>query len=226
VVEWPGTSSPNEIIVVGAHYDTAEGAPGADDNASGVAGLLEVTRHLAAAPAQARTIRAVFFAAEEPPFFGTERMGSAAYAREAAERGDRIEAMLSFETIGYYDTLPGSQRYPPPFSFFYPDRGDFVGFVSSVGSGRLVRRALASFRRAAAFPSEGAAAPAWVSGVGWSDHMAFWKHRYQAIMITDTAPFRNFYYHTPHDTADKLDFDRMARVVRGVIAVVEDLAGT
>ena len=183
-----------------------------------------MARHLAGADPPARTIRAVFFATEEPPFFATEWMGSAVYAREAAARDERIVAMLSLETIGYYDASPGSQKYPPPFAFFYPDRGDFVGFVSAISSGALVRRALASFRHAASFPSEGAAAPAWISGVGWSDHMPFWAHGYQAIMITDTAPFRNPYYHTPYDTADKLDFDRMARVVRGVIAVVEDLA--
>ncbi|MBI3982075.1 MAG: M20/M25/M40 family metallo-hydrolase [Gemmatimonadetes bacterium] len=225
-VEWRGSTRPEDIVVVGAHYDTAEGAPGADDNASGAAGLLEVARHLAQATPPARTVRAVFFASEEPPFFATEWMGSAVYAREAAARGDRIVAMLSLETIGYYDTTAGSQRYPPPFSFFYPDRGHFVGFVSDIGSGPLVRRTLAAFRRAAPFPSEGAAAPSWVSGVGWSDHMPFWVHGYRAIMITDTAPFRNPYYHTPYDTMDKLDFDRMARVVRGVFAVVDDLAAS
>ena len=223
-VEWRGTTRPDDIVLVGAHYDTAVRAPGADDNASGAAGLLEVARHMTGRDPPARTVRAVFFATEEPPFFATEWMGSAVYAREAAARNDRIVAMLSLETIGYYDAAPGSQQYPPPFSFFYPDRGDFVGFVSAIGSGRLVRRALASFRRAAPFPSEGAAAPAWVSGVGWSDHMPFWARGYSAIMITDTAPFRNPYYHTPNDTLDKLDLARMARVVRGVMAVIDDLA--
>jgi hypothetical protein len=225
-VEWRGTDRAEDVVVVGAHYDTAEGAPGADDNASGVAGLLEVARYLARRAAPARTVRAVFFASEEPPFFATEWMGSAAYAREAKARGDRILAMLSLETIGYYDTTSGSQRYPPPFSLFYPDQGRFIGFVGDIGSGSLVRRTLAAFRRAAPFPSEGAAAPSWVSGVGWSDHMSFWTHGYRAIMITDTAPFRNPYYHTTYDTIDKLDFDRMARVVRGIFAVVDDLAGS
>jgi hypothetical protein len=219
----PGTIRADEIVVVGAHYDTAEDAPGADDNASGVAGTLELARLLAHEQLE-RTVKFVLFASEEPPFFATEWMGSYAYAARAAARRENIVAMLSLETIGYYSTEPGSQSYPPPFSFFYPDQGDFIGFVGNMSSGNLVRRCLATFRRHARFPSEGVASPTWIPGVTWSDHLPFWQHGFKAIMVTNTAPFRNPFYHTQHDTIDKLDFDRMSRVVAGLVGVVRELA--
>jgi Zn-dependent M28 family amino/carboxypeptidase len=219
-----GSAQADQIIVVGGHYDTAEGAPGADDNGSGVAGVLELARSFAGKPA-ARTIRFVFFGTEEPPSFPTSAMGSRHYANAARARGDRIVAMLSIESIGYYDGDPGSQRYPFPLNLAYPDVGDFIGFVSNLKSGPLVRRAIATFRSATPFPTQGAAVPSWVPGVWWSDHWSFWRQGYSAIMITDTAPFRNPFYHTAQDTPDKLDYGRMARVVDGLEAVVADLAG-
>jgi Zn-dependent M28 family amino/carboxypeptidase len=220
----PGSTQADEIIVVGGHYDTAEGAPGADDNGSGVAGVLELARSFAGKPAT-RTIRFVFFGTEEPPSFPTSAMGSQHYADAARARGDRIVAMLSIESIGYYDSRPGTQRYPFPVNLVYPDVGDFIGFVSNLRSGPLVRRAIATFRGAMPFPSQGAALPSWVPGVWWSDHWSFWRQGYRAIMITDTALFRNPFYHTAQDTPDKLDYGRMARVVGGLEAVVADLAG-
>jgi Zn-dependent M28 family amino/carboxypeptidase len=219
-----GSTEPDEIIVVGAHYDTAEEAPGADDNGSGVAGVLELARSFAGKPV-ARTIRFVFFGTEEQPAFPTSAMGSRNYAVAARARGDRIMAMLSIESIGYYDTHSGSQRYPFPLSLVYPDVGDFIGFVSDLRSGPLVRRAIARFRSAVSFPSQGAALPSWMPGVWWSDHWSFWREGYRAIMITDTAPFRNPFYHSAQDTPDKLDYGRMGRVVDGLEAVVADLAG-
>jgi hypothetical protein len=219
----PGTTRPQQVIVVGAHYDTAEGAPGADDNASGVAGVLELARAFAQAR-QSRTVRFVFFPNEEPPSFPTADMGSRHYATEARARNDQIVAMLSIESIGYYDTEKGSQRYPFPLNLAYPDVGDFIGFVSNLKSRSLVHRAIAAFRAHATLPTQGAAAPSWVPGVWWSDHWSFWREQYPAIMITDTAPYRNPFYHTPEDTADKLDFDRMARVVDGLTHVVRALA--
>jgi Zn-dependent M28 family amino/carboxypeptidase len=209
---------------VGGHYDTVEGAPGADDNGSGVAGVLELARSLAGKPTT-RTIRFVFFGTEEPPSFPTSAMGSRHYADAARARGDHIMAMLSIESIGYYDSAAGSQRYPFPLSLAYPDVGDFIGFVSDLRSGPLVRRAITTFRSAMPFPTQGAALPSWVTGVSWSDHWSFWRQGYRAIMITDTAPFRNPFYHTAQDTPDKLDYGRMARVVDGLVAVVADLAG-
>jgi hypothetical protein len=219
----PGTTRPGEVVVLGAHYDTAEDAPGADDNASGVAGVLELARLFARTP-QARTIRFVFFPNEEPPSFATADMGSRHYARAARERNDQIVAMLSIESIGYYDMDKGSQRYPFPLNVAYPDIGDFIGFVSNLKSRALLHRAIAAFRENASFPTQGAAAPAWVPGIWWSDHWSFWREGYPAIMISDTAPYRNPFYHTPLDTPDKLDYGRTARVVEGLAHVVRALA--
>ena len=223
-VEIPGAVEPDAIVVVGAHYDSVEGTPGADDNASGTAGVLQLAR-LFASERPARTLRFVLFVNEEPPFWDTKWMGSRIYAARSAERDENIVAMLSLETIGYFSSEPGSQQYPPPFSFFYPDRGDFIGFVGNLASGRLIRQTLAVFREHASFPSQGVAAPTWIPGITWSDHASFWIHGFKAIMITDTAPFRNPFYHTTGDTVDKLDFERMTLVVDGIAAVVQELAG-
>lgn len=220
----PGVGSPAERVIVGAHYDTAEFTPGADDNASGVAGALELARRFAGTT-PARTLTFVFFPNEEPPFFATDRMGSWHYAARAARASDNVIAMISVESIGYYATEPGSQRYPFPFSLFYPDVGDFIGFVGNLRSRALVWRAIRTFRESTPFPSQGAAAPALIPGVSWSDHQSFWLHGFRAIMITDTAPFRNPNYHLPGDTANRLDFDRMTRVVNGLATVIQDLAG-
>jgi len=214
----------HEVVILGAHYDTAEGAPGADDNASGVAGVLELAR-IFAEERQARTIRFVFFPNEEPPSFPTADMGSRQYATAARASNDQIVAMLSIESIGYYDMDTGSQRYPFPLNLAYPNVGDFIGFVSNLKSRSLLHRAIGAFRAHATLPTQGAAAPAWVPGVWWSDHWSFWRVGYPAIMITDTAPYRNPFYHTPEDTPDKLDYDRMARVVHGLTHVVRALAG-
>ena len=223
--ELKGTARPEEIVVVGAHYDTVPGSPGANDNASGVAALLEIVSIFRYART-ARTIRFVAFVNEEPPYFMSETMGSLVYARRARNRKDKIVAMLSLETIGYYSDRPKSQLYPAPFSLFYPDTGDFIGFVSDLGSRKLLRRAIGTFRESTHFPSEGLAAPAGIEGVGWSDHWSFWQAGYPAIMITDTALFRYPHYHESSDTPDKLDFERMARVVKGIGGVVGELANS
>lgn len=218
-----GTNRPQEVVILGAHYDSARKAPGADDNASGVAGVLALAR-VFARERQTRTVRFVFFPNEEPPSFPTAAMGSRHYATDARQRSDQIVAMLSIESIGYYDTEKGSQRYPFPLNLAYPDVGDFIGFVSNLRSRPLLVRAIAAFRAHAALPTQGAAAPSWVPGVWWSDHWSFWREGYPAIMITDTAPYRNPFYHTPQDTPDKLDYDRMARVVHGLTHVVRAIA--
>lgn len=224
-VELRGRERPDEIVVVGAHYDSAPGTPGADDNASGTAALILLAARLRtlAAP-HARTLRLVAFVNEEPPHFQTADMGSWRYARRARERGENIVAMLSLETIGFFSDAEGSQKYPPPLGFFYPSRGDFIGFVGNPASKQLVRRALGAFRDKARFPSEGAAVPGVLPGVGWSDHWAFWKEGYPAIMVTDTAPFRNPHYHAASDTPERMDFERMTRVVLGLEHVVAELA--
>jgi len=218
-----GTNRPQEVAILGAHYDTAREAPGADDNASGVAGVLVLAR-VFAGERQTRSVRFVFFPNEEPPSFPTADMGSRHYATAARARNDQITAMMSIESIGYFDTDKRSQRYPFPLNLAYPDVGDFIGFVSNLKSRGLLHRAIAAFRAHATLPTQGAAAPSWVPGVWWSDHWSFWREGYPAIMITDTAPYRNPFYHTPQDTPDKLDYDRMARVVHGLTHVVRAIA--
>jgi len=214
-----------QIILIGAHYDSVFGAPGANDNGSGVAAMLALARRFAARSTSS-TLRFVAFVNEEPPFFQSKQMGSFVYASRCKDRGDQISAMISLETIGYFSDAPRSQTYPAPgLGIFYPTTGNFIGFVGNVRSNALVRRAIAIFRKQAKIPSEGAALPAFIPGVGWSDQWAFWQHGYPGIMITDTAPFRYPHYHRATDTPDKLDYDRFALVVSGVEKLVEDLAG-
>jgi len=224
-LEWEiiGVSHPEEIILVGAHYDSVSGSLGANDNASGVAAVLEIAR-LLKRETLSRTIRFVTFVNEEPPFFQTDKMGSRIYASRSRQRGEKIVAMLSLETIGYYCNEKGSQKYPFPFSFFYPDTGNFIGFVGNVSSRSLVREAIELFRSNTAFPSEGITAPSWIMGVDWSDHWSFWKEGYQAIMITDTALFRYQYYHSHQDVPDRIDYERMARVVVGISQIIRELS--
>jgi Zn-dependent M28 family amino/carboxypeptidase len=222
-VEIKGGAQAAEIVLVGAHYDSVAGAVGANDNGSGVAAVLELARLLKDAR-PARTLRFVLFVNEEPPFFQTDAMGSRIYAARARERGERIAAMFTIETIGYYSDRPGSQRYPFPLGLFYPSTGNFIAFVSNFASRPLLHEAIASFRRHAAFPSEGVAAPAFIPGVDWSDHWSFWKEGWPAVMVTDTAPYRYPHYHAPSDTPDKVDYDRLVRVTVGLAAMLRDIS--
>jgi len=222
--EAKGVSLADEIVIVGAHYDSVIGSPGANDNASGVAALLEIAR-LLSKKTLSRTVRFVAFVNEEPPFYRTGHMGSRVYASRSSRRGEKIVAMFSLETIGCYSDKKGSQHYPFPFSFFYPHTGNFVAFVGNLSSRQLVRQAIGAFRKTTAFPSEGVAAAGWLTGLGWSDHWSFWKEGYPAIMITDTALFRYGFYHSAMDTPEKVDCARLARVVLGLARVVAEIAG-
>jgi hypothetical protein len=213
----------DEIVVVGAHYDSSRHSPAANDNGSGVAALLALARRMTGAPRE-RTIRFVAFANEEPPHFQKESMGSLVYARACRDRGDAIVAMLSLETIGYYSDDEVSQKYPFPLALFYPSRGDFIAFVGDTGSRALVHRSIETFRDTTDFPSEGAALPISIPGVGWSDHWSFAEVGYEALMVTDTALFRYPHYHTADDLPEHIDYERTARVVLGVERVIEDLA--
>lgn len=213
-----------DIVVVGGHYDSVPGAPGANDNGSGTAAVLALARRFAGKPSY-RTLRFVAFTNEEPWHFQTETMGSLVYAKRCRAAGDRITAMLSLETIGYFSQEPDSQKYPLPIlGYLYPTRGNFIAFVGDSGSRRLVREMIGSFRRHAQFPSEGAALPASIPGIGWSDHWSFWQQGYLGVMITDTAPFRYPHYHRSTDTPEQLDYDSMARVVSALEHVIGDLA--
>jgi Peptidase family M28 len=212
-----------EIILIGAHYDSVLGSPGANDNGSGVAATLALARRFAGRKPE-RTLRFVAFANEEPPYFLSGEMGSLVYAGRCKARGDKISAMISLETIGYFSDAPHSQTYPSRvIGAFYPKVGNFIGFVANVHSRALLRRVIALFRQHAKIPSEGAALPSFIPGVSWSDQWSFWRNRYPAIMVTDTAPFRYPYYHSASDTPDKLDYDRFALVVSGMEKVIGDL---
>jgi hypothetical protein len=222
-VEIPGANE--EIVVIGAHYDSVLGSPGANDNGSGLAALLALARRFSGSRG-ARTLRFVAFANEEPGHFQTEQMGSWVYASRCKARGDRISAMISLETIGYFSDEPHSQKFPiRGLGFLYPTTGNFIAFVANTSSRKLMQQALKTFRRHARIPSEGAALPSAVSGVGWSDHWAFWKHGYPAFMITDTAPFRYPHYHARSDTPDKLDYRSMARLVDASEHMIRELVG-
>ncbi len=218
-----GGNTADEIVLVGAHYDSIAGKPAADDNASGVAGMLALARALAGKHPD-RTVRFVAFTNEEPPYFQEDEMGSLHYAKRCKERHEKIVAMLSLETIGYYSDAPDTQTYPPLLRFLYPTTGDFIAFISDRSSERLTRQVTASFRKHARFPSQWGAMPEQLPGVGWSDHWSFWQQGYPGVMVTDTALYRNPHYHKATDTPEKLDYPRMARVVAGLEQVVGDLA--
>lgn len=218
----PGRAG-NASVLLGAHYDTVTGSPGADDNASGVAVLLELGRLLQRVGPD-RELRLVAFVNEEPPFFFTRRQGSRVYARARRAAGDRVLLMLSLEMLGFFRDTPGSQSYPPLFRWFYPDRGDFIALVSNLRSRREMRRLARAFRAASDFPLEQVATFAWIPGVAWSDHLSFWREGYRAAMLTDTAFFRNPHYHAATDTPDTLDYRRMAAIAEGLAEALVRMA--
>jgi hypothetical protein len=224
IVDIPASQPASGLLLVGAHYDSVEGSPGANDNASGVAALIEIARFFARHRPTTHGIRLVAFVNEEPPFFQTDEMGSRVYARHLAAAGEHIVGMISLETIGYYSAEPGSQRYPKLFHLLYPDKGNFVAFVGNLSSRSLVTSAISLFRKSSAVPSEGIVAPAFIPGIAWSDQWSFWRSGYPAIMITDTAPYRYRHYHKASDTADKLTYDQYTRVVLGLFTVIAGLA--
>ena len=219
-----GVDQPDEIVVVGAHYDSVLGCPGANDNGTGVAAMLALARAFSGKKTS-KTLRFVAFVNEEPPFFQTNQMGSMVYAQGCRDRNENVVGMLSLETIGYFRDEAGSQHYPSPMGLFYPTTGNFIAFVGNRDSKKLVREVVASFRRQVKFPSEGGALPNAVPGIDWSDHWGFWQMGYPALMVTDTAPFRYPYYHTPQDTPDKVDYEPFARLTAGLALVVKDLVG-
>ncbi len=222
-VEIPGTEKADEILIIGAHYDSVIGSPGANDNGSGVVALLALARAFQGRQFP-KTLRFVAFVNEEPPFFCTEDMGSLVYARRCRSRNEKIIGMMSLETMGYYSDKPGSQKYPINLlNNIYPVTGNFISFVSNVSSQNFIKQVVKLFRSHTQFPSEGTALPDAVSGVGWSDHWSFWQVDYPALMITDTAPFRYPYYHTAEDTPDKVNYDCLARVIAGLERVILEL---
>ncbi len=215
----PGTKT----VVIGAHYDSIADAPGANDNASGTAAVLELARLLKDLRPEHTRLRLVLFVNEEPPYFQTGDMGSFRYAALLAERKETVAAMISLETIGYFSDAPGSQHYPSPFGAVFPNKANFVAFAGMPGSRPLVAEAMASFRRHTEFPSIGGIAPGFIAGIDWSDHWSFAQHGFQAMMITDTAIFRYPHYHRPTDTPDKVNYGRLARITKGIERVLRDM---
>ncbi|MBM3271558.1 MAG: M28 family peptidase [Candidatus Sericytochromatia bacterium] len=221
-----GARLPEKILVVGAHYDTVFGCPGANDNGTGVVATLALAKVLAGL-SPACTVRLVFFVNEEPPFFHGEMMGSVVYARRCRERREKIIGMISLETLGYYSDEPGSQEFPDDeLAAKYPDQGNFVCFAGDAHSGPFVRKVHQAFVRHSDFPAEPLiASENEVPAVGYSDHWGFQQVGYPALMATDTAMFRYPHYHQKTDTPDKVDYDDLAIVVRGIAAAVQELAG-
>ena len=228
IVQWPGASNAESIVLVGAHYDTVVRTPGADDNASAVAMLLAVCKGLIGRSFQ-RTLRFVAFANEEPMHFNTKTMGSRVYADRCRAVNEDIHCMVCLEMVGYFDTAEGSQDYPKELpKLFRPilrSRGDFIAFVSDMATRKQLGRFKRAFRRAVDFPVVAAPFPKAHDLLWQSDHGPFWDRGYPALMVNDTSMFRNPHYHEMTDTPDTLDYDRMARVAVGVTEGVAALAG-
>lgn len=212
----------NEYLLIGAHYDSCFN-PGADDNASGVAGLLELARQLKDVPINTN-VMLVAFVNEEPPFFATENMGSRVFVRQLKEKGIKVRAAIVLEMIGFYTDQPFSQKYLPPLGLFYPNRGNFIALVGNFHSKGIVDFIRKDFQNHRYFPIEALAAPGFIPGINFSDHASFWEAGIPAVMVTDTAYLRNPNYHQPTDTMEKLDFEKMARVIAGLKETILRLA--
>ncbi|MFH1823882.1 MAG: M20/M25/M40 family metallo-hydrolase [Candidatus Firestonebacteria bacterium] len=213
-----GSEKPEEIFVVGAHFDTCFN-PGADDNASGIAGLLELARLIKKEDIKS-TIRFVAFSNEEPPFFHTGNMGSKVYAKELKTKKENVKAALIIESIGYYSEGKNSQKYPPFFGLFYPNKGNFIAVIGNFSSGWLVKKVKTSFKNNSNFPIESVSTFDFIPGIDFSDNWSFWKEGFSAVMITDTANFRNPNYHTNKDTFNTLDYYNIAEIVSGFYTVL------
>jgi Zn-dependent M28 family amino/carboxypeptidase len=215
-----GNPGADSLLILGAHFDAVEGAPGADDNGSGVAVLLEAARILAQVPLRSRVLICAFNLEE------LNMIGSTHLAEKLKAAGTRVQAMVSLEMVGYVDSEPGSQRYPAGLRWFYPDRGDFIGIIANLKSVSLLRQVGGEMRRVAGLPVQTLTVPGkgeLIPAVRLSDHAPFWDAGYPALMITDTAMFRNPHYHTVGDSLDTLNLEFMAKVCEGVIRAVREL---
>jgi Zn-dependent M28 family amino/carboxypeptidase len=222
-VEIKGKILPDDIIILSQQYDTLPDSPGANNNASGVAVLFQITKLLKEFVPD-KTLRFVAFTNEEDPLFGTEKMGSYHYAKRSFERGENINVMLSLDAIGYYTEKAGSQRLPWPFSIFYPDVGNFLAFIGDFSSRSYLKAITRGFKKGSSFPIEAGVVPQWIEGASWSDHQSFWIFEYPAIMVTDTGAFRSPYHTTKEDTIDKMDFNALTRIVIGMYGVILEIA--
>ncbi len=225
VIDPPPPTRAFETLVIGAHYDSADDFPGANDNGTGVAALLELARTLKKAKPACR-LRLVFFVNEEHPYGKTPDMGSFRHANAMKERGENIIGMLAFETLGHFSQKPGSQRFPFPFGMLYPNQGNFIAFVGMLNARAIVNRFVRTFREGSTFPAIGSVAPSFVEGADLSDHWAYDHFGYPSCMVTDTAPFRNPFYHSQRDTPDTVDYANLARVTAALATMIQTLAET
>jgi len=207
-----------ERIVIGAHYDVCGNQPGADDNASGVAGLLELARlYQQNAPKLNYRIDFVAYALEEPPNFRTENMGSAVHARSLKEAGVKVKQMICLEMIGYFSDAEDSQDYPVGLlKWFYPTKGNYIAVIGKLGQIGATEKFKKDMRKGTTLPVVSLSAPKFIPGVDFSDHLNYWKHGFKALMITDTAFYRNKNYHKGTDRPETLNYEKMAEVVKGV----------
>ncbi len=222
IAELTGGSFPEALLIVGAHYDSVRTTPGADDNASGVAGLLGLARSLAGAQMK-RTVRFVAFALEEWPVYRSSNMASYHYAKSLKENNERVEGMICLEMIGYFCDREGCQHYPFPFmNRMFPRAGNFIAMVGNMRSKSFAERIAKYFQQGTDLPVVTLNAPAVVIGIDFSDHWSFGKFGYEALMVTDTAFYRNPHYHSPTDLPETLDYDRMSKVVEGLVAAIRE----
>ncbi len=225
IAELTGTVSPETLLIVGAHYDSVRTTPGADDNASGVAGLLGLARELADAKTK-KTIRFVAFALEEWPVYRSANMASYHYAKSLKEKNERVEGMICLEMIGYFCDQEGCQHYPFPFmNLKFPKTGNFIAMVGNMRSKVFTGRIARSFTCATDLPLVTLNAPAIMIGIDFSDHWSFGKFGYHALMVTDTAFYRNPHYHAATDIPETLDYERMVKVVEGLTVAIKEWGG-
>ena len=224
LAERKGRDAGKPVIILGAHYDTVPETPGADDNASGIAGLLELARLLKGTSGH-RTVRFVAFPHEEPPYFYSNLMGSRQYAGMLKESGENVLVMLCLEMLGFAGERY-EQRYPAPLMQAlggYPKYGNFIGLVGNLKSLRMMSFVRSAMRKYCTVGVESLTAPGFISPMFLSDHSSFWKHGYPALMVTDTAFLRNPNYHLPSDTPETLNYEFLARVIEGIRATVLEL---
>ncbi len=213
-----------ERLIVGAHYDVCGEQAGADDNASGVAGLLELARLLKNKTDLKYRIDLVFYTLEEPPHFRTKEMGSYIHAKSLFDQKIKVKGMVCLEMIGYFSEKPKSQQYPIGIlKLFYPTKANYIAVVSKIGQGRFLRKIKKRIKPCCDVDVKSINAPAWITGIDFSDHLNYWAFGYDAVMITDTSFYRNANYHEKTDTVETLDFAKMAEVVRGVYHAITTL---
>ncbi|GAA4361536.1 M28 family peptidase [Hymenobacter saemangeumensis] len=208
-------------LIIGAHYDVCGEQPGADDNGTGVAALLETARLLGQQKTLPYRIDLVAYTLEEPPYFRTPQMGSYRHAQRLHQQQVAVRGMVALEMLGYYDDRKNSQRYPfGPLKFIYGSRGNYITVAQKFGNGRFGRQFARRYKHAAGLPVKRFKAPAWLPGIDFSDHLNYWHFGYSAVLLTDTAFYRNAHYHETTDTLSRLDMRRLGLAVDALLATV------